>query len=114
VDTIAIAGKAPVDQFFTPHTDKLHLIERFRIASGGDRMEVSMHFEDPSAFTVPWNARFVFQRLEPGRAERAFSTNINSGATVVGPLLEQSCAENPFSYFGDEGPPIRHADRPDF
>jgi hypothetical protein len=29
VDTIGIAGKAPVDKFFTPHTDQIHLIERF-------------------------------------------------------------------------------------
>jgi hypothetical protein len=29
VDTIAIAGKAPMDKFFTPHTDQLHLVERF-------------------------------------------------------------------------------------
>jgi len=34
VDTIGIAGKAPVDKFFTPHTDQIHLIERFRLASG--------------------------------------------------------------------------------
>jgi hypothetical protein len=114
VDTIGIAGKVPIDRFFTPHTDELHLIERFRLASGGDRLEVSVHFDDPGAFIVPWNARLVYQRIEPGRAERVFSPNVNSGATEVGPLLEKSCAENPFSYFGADGPPIRHADRPDF
>ena len=114
VDTIGIAGKAPVDRFFTPHTDELHLIERFRLTSGGDRLEVSVHFEDPGAFTVPWNARLVFQRVEPGRAKRVFSRSVNSGAGEAGPLLEQSCAENPFSYFGVDGPPVRHADRPDF
>jgi hypothetical protein len=114
VDTIAIAGKAPVDRFFTPHTDQLHLIERFRLASGGDRLEVRLHFEDPGAFTMPWDARVLYQRVEPGRAERVYSQNVNSGATEAGPLLEKSCAENPFSYFGSDGPPVRHAEKPDF
>jgi hypothetical protein len=114
VDTIAIAAKAPVDRFFTPYTDQIHLIERFRLASGGDRLEVRVHVEDPGAFTVPWNGRILYQRVEPGRAERVFPPGVNSGATEAGPLLEKSCAENPFSYFGNDGPPVRHADRPDF
>ena len=114
VDTIGIAAKAPIDKFFTPHTDQLHLIERFRLTSGGNRLEVRVHVEDPGAFTVPWNGRIVYQRVEPGRAERVFPPGVNSGATEAGPLLEKSCGENPFSYFGSDGPPIRHADRPDF
>jgi len=68
VDTIGIAATAPVDKFFTPHTDQIHLSERFRLASDGDKLEVRVHVEDPGAFTVPWNGRIVYQRVEPGRA----------------------------------------------
>jgi len=114
VDTIGIAATAPVDKFFTPHTDQIHLIERFRLASGGDRIEVRVHIEDPGAFTVPWNGRILYQRVEPGHAERVFPPGVNSGATQAGPLLEKSCAENPFSYFGSDSPPVPRADRPDF
>jgi hypothetical protein len=114
VDTIGIAGNAPVDKFFTPHTDQIHMIERFRLASGGDRLEVSVHVEDPGAFTVPWNGRMLYRRVEPGRAERVFPPGVNSGATEAGPLMERRCAENPFSYFGSDGPPVRHAEKPDF
>ena len=114
VDTIGIAGNAPVDKFFTPHTDQIHMIERFRLASGGDRLEVSVHVEDPGAFTVPWNGRMLYRRIEPGRAERVFPPGANSGASPAGPIIEKICAENPFSYFGNDGPPVRHADRPDF
>jgi len=42
------------------------------------------------------------------------SAGANSGATVAGPLLEKSCAENPFSYFGNGGPSVLRADKPDF
>ena len=52
--------------------------------------------------------------VEPGRAERKLPPGLNSGATVAGPLIEKSCAENPFSYFGDDGPSVPRADRPDF
>ena len=114
MDTIGIAATAPVDKFFTPHTDQIHLIERFRLASGGDRLEVRVHVEDPGAFTVPWNGRILYQRVEPGHAERVFPPGVNSGATQAGPLLEKSCAENPFSYFGSDSPPVPRADRPDF
>jgi hypothetical protein len=40
--------------------------------SGGDRLEVRVRVEDRGAFTVPWNARILYQRVEPGRAERVF------------------------------------------
>ena len=113
VDTIGIAANK-IDRFFTPHTDQLHLVERFRLTSGGSGLEVNVHVEDPGAFTVPWNGRIVYQRLEPGRAERVFPPGVNSGATAAGPFPEEICAENPFSYFGNDGPPIRQADRPDF
>ena len=114
VDTIGISGKEPVDRFFTPHTDKIHMIERFRLTPDGNRIEVRVHVEDPGAFTVPWNARLTYDRVEPGRAERKLPPGLNSGATVAGPIVERSCAENPFSYFGKDSPPVPHADRADF
>ncbi len=113
VDTIGVAA-APVDRFYTPHTDKLHMTERFRLAPGGNRLQVRVHVEDPGAFTVPWDAGLTYIRVEPGRAERVLPPGLNSGATVAGPIVERSCAENPFSYFGKDSPPVPHADRADF
>jgi hypothetical protein len=37
-----------------------------------------------------------------------------SSSTAAGPLIEVSCAENPFSYFGGESIPVPQADKPDF
>ena len=113
VDTVGIAP-GPIDRFFTPHTDKIHMIERFRLEPGGNRLDVRVHVEDPGAFTMPWDARLTYDRVEPGRAERKLPPGLNSGATVAGPIVERSCAENPFSYFGKDSPPVPHADRPDF
>ena len=114
VDTIGVTTRALVDNYFTPHTDQLHVVERFRLTNGDNRLEVRIHVEDPGAFTTPWDAVMRYRRVEPGRAENDVPFNPVSSSTVAGPLLEASCAENPFSYFGDESPAIPRAEKPDF
>jgi len=114
VDTIGITTDSYVDNYFTPHTDKLHVVERFRITDGGNRMEARIHVEDPGAFTMPWDAIERYRRVEPGRAENDVPFSAVSSSTVAGPLIEVSCAENPFSYFGNQNEQIPHADKADF
>jgi hypothetical protein len=114
VDTIGISGRTPTDNFYTPHTDQLHMVERFRMTSNGDRLEVRLHFEDPGAFTMPWNARIYFRRVEPGRAENNTVPSLDFGATPAGPMIERSCAENLFPYFGEDTQPEPEAKTADF
>jgi hypothetical protein len=113
-DTIGISTKAPVDRFSTPHTDQLHIVERFRLTDGGKRMEVRVHVEDPGAFTMPWDGILRFRRVEPGRAENTLPLSPVSGAMPAGPLVEMRCAENPFSYFGNDSVPVPQSTTPDF
>jgi hypothetical protein len=96
VDTIGISTKSFVDNYRTPHTDKLHVVERFRIADGGKTLEDLITVEDPGAFTTPWSAMQRWRRVENR------------------PLLEGICAENNFDFFGYEVAPLPHADKPDF
>src|SRR5262247_2567893 len=42
-----------VDNYHTPHTEKLHVIERFHMVESGKSMEVEVTVEDPGAFTQP-------------------------------------------------------------
>jgi len=69
VDTIGITTKAFVDDYQTPHTDKLHVVERYRMTDGGKAMEARVHVEDPGAFTMPWDAVQRYKRVEPIVAE---------------------------------------------
>jgi hypothetical protein len=64
VDTVGIAAKPMsfIDQFGTPHTDKLHVIERFRIADGGKMLKVAISVDDSGAFTTKWGALATLQR----------------------------------------------------
>ena len=56
VDTIGISTKAFTDNYRTPHSDQLHLIERFRKYDNGTKLELEMTIDDPAAFVKPWKA----------------------------------------------------------
>jgi hypothetical protein len=96
VDTIGISSKSYVDNYQTPHTDQLHVVERFHMIEDGKTLEVNVHVEDPGAFTTPWNA---IQRYR--RTDRS-------------PLSEVVCAENNDDHFHHDLEPIPQADKPDF
>jgi hypothetical protein len=99
VDTIGLNDKTYIDNYRTPHTDKLHVVERFQIVDGGKALNVSVHVEDPGAFTMPWNAVQRY-RLDqrPGEV----------------PLHEMVCAENNEDHFHQGLAPVPQADKPDF
>ena len=65
VDTVGLkaAPMSVVDPFGTPHTDKLHVVERYRHITDkdGKGIEVVVHVEDPGAFTMPWAGRAVYR-----------------------------------------------------
>jgi hypothetical protein len=115
VDTIGIHTRTFVDNYQTPHTDKLHVVERFHMIDGGKTLEVNVRVEDPGAFTMPWNAIQRYHRVEPGVAENADPLNPISSSGDAGPMLESSCAENnDVRFFGEGALPIPQADKPDF
>ena len=91
VDTVGMNDQTYIDNYRTPHTDKLHVVERFRMSEGGKTLEVDLHVEDPGAFTTPWNAIQRYRRVEPG------------------PILESFCAEGNFNYFNYDVEPIPQA-----
>jgi hypothetical protein len=92
VDTIGLNDKTFVNNFRTPHTEKLHVVERFKLVDGGKAMQVDITFEDSDAFNAPWT---VMQRYD--RVERL--------------MAEEVCAENNQHLF-DYHIPV--ADKPDF
>ena len=55
VDTIGFNGKTFVDSYRTPHTDKLHVVERIRLINVGNTLEVAFTVDDPGAYYQPWS-----------------------------------------------------------
>jgi hypothetical protein len=96
VDTIGLSTKTFVDNYRTPHTDQLHVVERFKLSGDGKGIEVLITVEDPGTFTTPWSAIYRFRRIE-GRV-----------------LHEEVCAENNLNYFNFDVAPMPTANRPDF
>jgi hypothetical protein len=114
VDTIGLNDKTAVDGFETPHTEQLHVVERFRLLDGGETLEAHVYVEDPGAFTTPWTATQRYSRTE-GIARRTSLANVAMLASGgVGPLLEAICSENPGSLMGLETIPIAQSKVPDF
>jgi hypothetical protein len=64
VDTIGITTKAAVDYYLTPHTDQLHVVERYRRVDDGKTLEVTFTVEDPGAFTMPWTGSQRYQLVD--------------------------------------------------
>jgi len=115
VDTIGLDTRTLVDNYQTPHTERLHTVERFHIIDGGKTLEVNLTVEDPGAFTMPWNAVQRYRRVEPGKFENTEPLNPVASGGTAGPMLEASCAENPdVSLFGEGARPIPTAAKPDF
>ena len=52
VDTIGQNLKTFVDAFRTPHSENLHVVERWRLIDGGKTLEVKITVDDPDAFNA--------------------------------------------------------------
>ena len=63
VDTIGLKAGTHIDNFRTPHTDKLHVIERWRIIEADSILEVTFTVDDPDTFEKPWSAKQRFRRV---------------------------------------------------
>jgi hypothetical protein len=64
VDTIGQNTKTFLDVYRTPHSEKLHVVERWRTIDGGNGLELKITVDDPDAFYQPWSAIVRDQRGE--------------------------------------------------
>jgi len=107
VDTIGLNTRTFVDSYRTPHTDKLHVVERFRLIDGGKTLEAKVHVDDPGAFTTSWDGLQHYRRI--GSAGDAADPRVPTG-----PMEEMVCAENNGDIFNEGLEPIPTAAKPDF
>jgi hypothetical protein len=62
IDTVGLNDETWTDRFGTPHTDAIHVIERYRLIDAGRTLEVRLTVDDPGAFVAPWNAVLKYRR----------------------------------------------------
>jgi hypothetical protein len=64
VDSTGFNESTWLDSRGLPHTDQLHLVERFR--RDGNMLAVEVTFDDPGAFTKSWTASLRFEPVDDG------------------------------------------------
>jgi hypothetical protein len=75
IDTIAQKTASMLDPYRTPHSDKLHLIERWRTTDEGRILEVIFIVDDPEAFYQPWSGKRRYRRVQEQLAEEVCAEN---------------------------------------
>ena len=76
VDTIGFNGQTRLDTLGHPHSDQMHVIQRFEFTDP-DHLAYEVTIDDPKTYTRPWKNTRVFTRMKPGEE-----------------LIEYSCEEN--------------------
>jgi hypothetical protein len=96
VDTIGLSARnSYLDWYRTPHSEKEHVVERFKLTQDGNVLEVLVTVEDPDTFNEPLH---MIQRWRK----------------VKNAMLETVCAENNGDHFSKNLFPIPQTDKPDF
>jgi hypothetical protein len=125
IDTVGIKTDRPhamIDLFGTPYTDKLHIVERYRLRDYDDVkdalernskenwmvngdvwtsrrsekfLQLHVTIEDEGVFTTPWTATLTYA---PGGTQ----------------VAENICAENPYEYYNNKESDVPKAQKPDF
>lgn len=81
IDTVAMSNTGPIDNYGAPHTDALHVVERYRLEEGGDVLRVDFTVEDQNAFVTPWHGVQLYYRndLSTEFRENICADNIRLG-----------------------------------
>jgi hypothetical protein len=96
VDTIGLqTNMSFIDNFRTPHTEKLHVVERYTVSEDGKSLSAIVRVEDPETFNGPITMTKKWFRVDS-------------------PMLESVCGENNFDFFNQGLVPIPEAKAPDF
>jgi hypothetical protein len=124
IDTVGVKTDRPYamqDLFGTPYTDKLHIVERYRLRDyddvkdaiernkkenwmfngdvfsqhRGKFLQVQVTIEDEGVFTTPWTATMTY-------------------VPAPDPIPEGVCAENPHEYYNNRDSDVPKAAKPDF
>jgi hypothetical protein len=95
VDTVGLNDRTTLDNYNTPHSDALHVVERYHVVDGGRTLQVDFTVDDPGAFNTPWSGIAHYRRAR-------------------GAYEEFICAENNTDIWTGKSYPIPIAATPDF
>ena len=80
VDTTGFLDKHEfdfVDNWRTPHTKDMHVVERFKLIDGGKGLEATVTVDDPGTFNQPWSGTVRWQRVDRGQIQESICAENN-------------------------------------
>ena len=96
VDTIGLSTKnSYIDNLRTPHSEREHVVERFKLSGDGMALTAVVTVEDAEAFNEPLHMMQQWRKVKNA-------------------MLETVCAENNIDPFHQNLFPLPEADKPDF
>jgi hypothetical protein len=96
VDTIGQNDKSFIDNYRTPHSDRLHVIERLHLIDGGNVLQADVTIEDPVSLKQPLQV-------------------IHRWRKVQGTMTESRCADGEMvNPFGQRAEPLPTSTKPEF
>ena len=94
IDTIGMNGKMFIDNYRTPSTDKLHVVERYRLVNDGKTLEARVTIMDPGVLKQPlevvhrWrkvNQSIIESRCADGEMNNPFEQRVEALPTSARP-----------------------------
>jgi hypothetical protein len=96
IDTVGLSTRNSfVDNYRTPHSEKEHVVERYKVSADGNALEAAVMIEDTDAFNAPLHMLKRWRK-------------------APNPRLETVCSENNGDHFNQNLFPIPEASTPDF
>jgi hypothetical protein len=96
VDTIGQNTQTFVDNYRTPHSERLHVTERFHMTNDGKNLRADIMVDDPASFKQPLKLIQTWRKV------------------AQGPMTESSCAESGPGFFDFDVEAIPTAAKADF
>ncbi|HMI95720.1 MAG TPA: hypothetical protein VK479_04360 [Micropepsaceae bacterium] len=129
IDTVGIATGHPytvIDRYGTPHSEALHVVERYRLIDGAAAKEAQDVYEKregrvggvPGAMLINPDTNLKGLQVQVTVEDpKVFTTPWSANVTYRrgrGAWQEQVCAENPVDYQSGKRAAVPQADKPDF
>ena len=83
VDTIGLNDKTTLDGPGMPHSEQMHIVERFR-RTGRDTMDLVVTIDDPKTFTAPWTTKVVYRYAPTTRLNEYVCENNRNASDTEG------------------------------
>jgi hypothetical protein len=93
VDTVAMNDRTVTDLYNMPHSDAIHVVERYYLVDGGKTLQVDFTVDDPKAFNMPWSAVVHYRRTQASFQEIVCAENnidVTTGRLYAIPIAAKS------------------------